>query len=138
MRTSQAIATVLTVAVYLAALVACTPRVSDPDWQTRPVWGLKPVREADLRRFLSDVKVGPHCCDAAEIYFSDGRYIAVLPTARPGRYTVSGNVVSVLALSGQPVEAHRFYTDETGKVFYTTRGRDGALAANPRPIGGQP
>ena len=125
--------------IYFAvlALTACAPHARDPDRQGQAVWGLKPLPEADLRRFLSDVKIGPQCCDAAEIYFADGRYIAVSPTARPGRYTVSGNVVSVLALSGQPVEAHRFYTDETGKVFYTTRGRDGALPANPRPIGGQ-
>ena len=124
------------VILVAVTLTACTPRVSDPDWQTRPVWGLKPVREADLRRLLSGVEVGPHCCKAAEDYYADGRYRHVGYDVT--HYLVSGNVVSVLALSGQPVEAHRFYTDETGKVFYTTRGRDGALPANPRPIGAQP
>ncbi len=115
-------------------LAACAPRVHDPDWQSRSTWGLKPMPEADLRRLLSGVEIGPHCCENADVYFADGGFVALRGQALSSRYLVKGNVVSILAVSGTPVEAHRFFTDATGRVFYTTRGRDGALPANPRPV----
>lgn len=95
---------------------------------------LKPVPEAQLRRLLSNVIIGPECCDLAEEFYAGGRYMHDGEAASPGRYTIASNMVCVTLQGERKASCRLVFIDRTGAAYITYKGRQRAFPLEVRTM----
>jgi hypothetical protein len=94
---------------------------------------LTAMSEVEVRDLLSDVEIGPECCDRSEAFYKDGDYVHLGYAPDPGRYTVAGSRVCVTTEYRPKETCRRFYRDENGRAFAIKEGAKSAEAIDPRP-----
>ncbi|EGF92632.1 hypothetical protein ABI_10690 [Asticcacaulis biprosthecium C19] len=119
---------ILTIAM-LTPLTACQPsHVKAGD--------LKPMSDAEVRKSLSNVMIGPECCDSSEGYYRNGVHMIYGEGIEEGHYTVQGNrVCTRWVYPGKPDLCREFYRDSWGRVYYSEDGQGAAIRFESRPSG---
>ena len=98
-----------------------------------PVAGMHPVVEVDLRQLLSDVEIGPRCCDMAEGFYGDGRYARYGYALLRGTYTVQGNT-ACSHLSPDETRCKAFYVDAHNRYWFGLPDSPDVQPVDPRPM----
>jgi hypothetical protein len=91
------------------------------------------MSEGDVRALLSDVEIGPECCDLSEVFYRDGVYVQLGYAPDHGHYTVSRNHVCVTTGYRPKAICRKFFSDKSGKPFAVTDGKKQIEPFNPRP-----
>lgn len=112
------------------AFVAVTAAAAD----TRPVSALKAMAEADVRALLSDVAIGPECCDRSEEFYRDGSYVFLGFGPDDGTYTIVGNLVCVRTWREPSDDCRYVYADADGLAYSAYQNQVDAELITPRPI----
>ncbi|ESQ93342.1 hypothetical protein ABAC460_01155 [Asticcacaulis sp. AC460] len=124
------------ITIFVATLLclASTPVLAQSGiFDSKPLSALTPMSESEVRSLLSDVMVGPRCCDAESAYYRDGRFRHYGYGLELGTWTLQGN--SACALYGTPKRewCRSFYKDVDGKPFFTHMRGDDPIPVDPRP-----
>jgi hypothetical protein len=108
-------------------------RPASPADSQRTAAGMRPMAEADLRRLLSDVEIGPRCCDMAEGFYRDGRYARYGYGVQRGTYSIRGNI-ACSRLAKDQVRCTAFYADAGGNPWFDVQGFPDMQPVDPRPM----
>jgi len=105
----------------MLGLVACDavakPKAAGKAEAGKKLAEVRPATEAEVRGLLSDVVIGPECCDAAEAYFRDSRYVKDGDRVERSRYPIVGKLVCAPVYDGQINRSHQVYVDLSGDFY---------------------
>ncbi len=119
-------------AILATLMLAASPVLATTDVPTVVV-DLTAMNETDVRALLSDVEIGPPCCDMAELFYHDGSYVYLGFGPDRGHFTVSGNHVCVTTKSRPDERCRRIYRDRQGEPVFINDGDRRAEPISPRP-----
>lgn len=118
-------------AVLATLTLAASPMLATTNVPT--VVDLTAMNETDVRALLSDVEIGPECCDMAEVFYHDGSYVYLGYGPERGHFTVASNHVCVTRENRPYEHCRRIYRNRKGEAVFINDGDSQVELISPRP-----